>query len=106
MSDQETNKVSVLTGTCPDEVCQSVVVFNPLDQFVLCQRCGQTHEKKRILNVLILNLEENSPGMKDTLRSLILASNPNLKKDTDTVSFLIDTQFLTSTNYLKSGNTK
>jgi ferredoxin len=79
-----TRMVSILLGTCADDGCNAVLIFPSKDKFVDCHGCGQCHKASEVKD--IRQIQEQALGVKNILRSLLLAKNANMKKSADLVS--------------------
>jgi hypothetical protein len=76
--------VPVLIATCPDDGCNAVLIFPSKDKIVDCHGCGQRHKASEVKD--IRQMQEQALGVKNVLRSLLLATNANMKKSADLVS--------------------
>jgi hypothetical protein len=79
-----TKMVPVLITTCPDDGCNAVLIFPSKDKIVDCHGCGQRHKTSEVKD--IRQMHEQALGVKNVLRSLLLATNANMKKNADLVS--------------------
>jgi hypothetical protein len=77
--------VPVLIATCPDDGCNAVLIFPSKEKIVDCHGCGQRHKASEVKD--IRQMQEQTLGVKNVLRSLLLATNANMKKSADLVSF-------------------
>jgi hypothetical protein len=80
-----TKMVPILIATCPDDGCNAVLIFPSKDKIVDCHGCGQRHKASDVKD--IRQMQEQALGVKNVLRSLLLATNANMKKSADLVSF-------------------
>ncbi|PNF31414.1 Deubiquitinating protein VCIP135 [Cryptotermes secundus] len=78
-----TKMVPVLVATCPDDGCNAVLIFPSKDKIVDCHGCGQRHRASEVKDVR--QMQEQALGVKNVLRSLLLATNANMKKSADLV---------------------
>ncbi|GFG29306.1 hypothetical protein Cfor_03734 [Coptotermes formosanus] len=78
-----TRMVPILLATCPDDGCSAVLSFPSKDKFVDCHGCGQRHKASEVKD--IRHMQEQALGVKNVLRSLLLAKNANMKKSADLV---------------------
>jgi hypothetical protein len=76
--------VPVLLATCPDDGCNAVLIFPSKDNFVDCHGCGQRRKVSDVKDVR--QMQDPTLGVKNVLRSLLLANNANMKKSVDLVS--------------------
>jgi hypothetical protein len=79
--------VPVLIATCPDDGCNAVLIFPSKDKIVDCHGCGQRHKASEVKDVR--QMQEQALGVKNVLQSLLLATNANMKKNADLVSFTL-----------------
>jgi len=77
--------VPVLLATCPDDGCNAVLIFTSKNKYVECHGCGQRHEASDVKDVK--QMQDPDLGIKNVLRSLLLADNANMKKSVDLVSY-------------------
>jgi hypothetical protein len=77
--------VPVLLATCPDDGCNAVLIFPSKDKSVDCHGCGQRHKALDVKDVR--QMQDPAMGVKNVLRSLLLAKNANMKKSVDLVSY-------------------
>lgn len=75
--------IPVLIATCPDDGCNAVLIFPSKDKIVDCHGCGQRHKASEVKD--IRQMQEQALGVKNVLRSLLLATNANMKKSADLV---------------------
>jgi hypothetical protein len=76
--------VPVLLATCPDDGCNAVLIFPSKEKCVDCPGCGQRHKASDVKDVR--QMQDPALGVKNILRSLLLANNASMKKSVDLVS--------------------
>lgn len=79
--------VPVFIATCPDDGCNAVLIFPSKDKIVDCHGCGQRRKASEVKDVR--QMREQALGVKNVLRSLLLATNANMKKSAVLVSFIL-----------------
>ncbi|KAJ9583240.1 hypothetical protein L9F63_022411, partial [Diploptera punctata] len=76
--ESDSDSYYVLMGTCPDVGCSALVAWKSTDIDVLCIRCGQLHDRERIL--FATNLDITAIGAGSVISSLQLTENEDLWK--------------------------
>jgi hypothetical protein len=76
--------VPISLATCPDDGCNAVLIFPSKDKVVDCHGCGQRLKASVVKDVR--QMQEQAMGVRNVLRSLLLAKNASMKKSVDLVS--------------------
>jgi len=77
--------VPVFLATCPDDGCNAVLIFTSKNKYVECHGCGQCHKASDVKDAR--QMQDPDLGIKNVLRSILLASSANSKKSVDLVSY-------------------
>lgn len=78
-----TRMVPVFLATCPDDGCNAVLIFTSKNKYIECHGCGQCHKASDVKDAR--QMQDPDLGIKNVLRSILLANSANSKKSVDLV---------------------